>query len=99
MRGDKFKRRIGPTADPVEFGSEIQSTVCACGEWREMWPLPSVSSISTKLPAATCRLSPSLVSYSTLPSSRTVSTGSGTLCQATSRMPAGMRVKRMREAG
>ena len=32
------------------------------------------------------------------PSSLTVSTGSGTVCQATSRMPAGMRVRRTRDA-
>lgn len=33
------------------FGSEIQMTVCASSEWRDRWPLPCVSSTSTKLPA------------------------------------------------
>jgi hypothetical protein len=44
-----------------------------------------------KAAAPTCRFSPALVSYSTLPSSRTVKIRSGTLCQATSRIPAGIR--------
>src|SRR5690348_2509239 len=44
-----------------------------------MWPLPCVSSTSTEPPAGRYRTSPSLVSYSTAPSSRTVSTRSGTL--------------------
>lgn len=44
------------------LGRDIQITVWASGEWRERWPLPWVSSISTKLPAGTWRVSPSLVS-------------------------------------
>jgi predicted amidohydrolase YtcJ len=47
-------------------------------------------SSAASIPDVLARL-PSLVSYSIEPSSLTVSTGSGTVCQATSRMPAGMR--------
>src|SRR5215472_15793428 len=50
------------------------------------------SSSRTKSPAGTYRVSPSLVWYSALPLSLTVSTRSGTLCQPTSPTCAGMRV-------
>src|SRR6185312_4447003 len=64
---------------PASDRAARDATVCAAAEWREMWPLPCVSTSTTPPPAGTCRTSPSLVSYSTAPSSRTVSTRSGTL--------------------
>src|ERR1700732_353486 len=79
-------------------GRLIQSTVCSCGECSDLCPLPSTSSNKTKLPAGTRLSSPSLVWYSADPSSLTVSTRSGTVCQSTCRAPAGMRVKRMPDA-
>src|SRR5882757_4220929 len=79
-------------------GRLIQSTVCSCGECSDLCPLPSTSSNNTKLPAGTRLSSPSLVWYSADPSSLTVSTRSGTVCQSTCRAPAGMCVKRMPDA-
>src|SRR6202047_4657429 len=79
-------------------GRLIQSTVCSCGECSDLCPLPSTSSNKTKLPAGTRLSSPSLVWYSADPSSLTVSTCSGTVCQSTCRAPAGMCVKRMPDA-
>ncbi|MBP2235307.1 hypothetical protein J2Z31_001799 [Sinorhizobium kostiense] len=64
------------------FGRKIQMTVCASGEWREM--------------AFAMRVRNKYEATRLTPSSRTVSTGSGTLYQATSRMPAGMWVMRAR---
>ena len=79
-------------------GRLIQMTVCSSGECRDLCPLPSTSSNKTKLPAGTRLSSPSLVWYSADPSSRTVSTRSGTVCQSTYRAPDGMRVKRTFDA-
>ena len=79
-------------------GRLIQMTVCSSGECHDLCPLPSTSSNKTKLPAGTRLSSPSLVWYSADPSSLTVSTRSGTVCQSTYRAPDGMRVKRTFDA-
>src|SRR5260370_35212713 len=76
-------------------GRLIQSTVCSSGECSDLCPLPSTSSNKTKLPAGTRLSSPSLVWYSADPSSLTVSTHSGPVCQSPCRAPAEMCRKRM----
>src|SRR5450755_405046 len=104
MNGDKVGlNRIGDFSTKRQgflrpCGRLIQSTVCSCGECSDLCPLPSTSSNKTKLPAGTRLSSPSLVWYSADPSSLTVRTRSGTVCQSTCRAPAGMCVKRMPDA-
>jgi hypothetical protein len=72
-----------------QAGTGTNTLNCPSSGWREIWPLPNVSSTSTTAPGSQCRVSPSLVSNSTHPVNHMTNWRTGVVCQSAIFSPAG----------